>query len=195
MADSADKSDKMARLAEATLRLVAQFGDKGMGFSRLARAAGVSRAWIYKYWGTREELIAFATDHFGAAFTMQGNARPPAASAKEWLDGVTTDFAQLLERTRAHPLVLALYFRFRGSQTPIGKRIARVEAIQADREIAELRRLYGLSRADGARMAEIIGSIRMGLAHSWSVGELTAVSTAAQAASHFRAALEGLLRT
>ena len=188
------KTEKVSRLAEAVLRLVAQAGVEGLTFSKLARAAGVSRAWIYKYGGTRDELLAFATDYFGKIFTSLEAQPGNYLSERQWLEGTTESFGALLEHTRMHPLVVMLYFRFRGTPTLLGKRIARVEATQANHEIVQLRALFLLSLPEARRVSEVLGNIRMGLAHAWAYGELKDLAAVGEVKIHFRDAIEGVLQ-
>jgi AcrR family transcriptional regulator len=188
-----EKSDKVVRLAEAVLKLVAQSGTDGLTVTRLSRAAGVSRSWIYKYGGTQEELLAFTTDHFGKIFTSLERSSGQVSTEAEGRRLTTENFGTLLEHTARQPLVVLLYFRFRGTPTPIGKRIDRIEELQATQEVAQLQVLYKISQAQARRAAELIGSTRMGLAHAWAYGDLEELASFAEAKSHFQDAVCGIL--
>jgi AcrR family transcriptional regulator len=188
------KKEKLIKLADGLLKLVAQgWGTEGLTISRVARAAGVSRAWIYKYGGSLDDLIAFGADHHAHLFASLEQAPEKVPTIEEWIQLTAENFARLLDHTDRKPVVILLYFRFRGTKTLLGKRIRHVELLQARREVAEVQRLFAIPETQAKQVCEIIGNIRMGMAYGWADGELKDLATRDEVKTHFLRAIRGVL--
>lgn len=193
MTSAEPKADKAARVAEAVLKLVAQGGVESVRYSKLARAAGVSRAWIYKFAPKRDELLLFAVDHFGRIFTSLDEPHPRFLSREDWLDASARRFARLLADAERRPMVVQLYFRFRGTPTLAGKRIAEVERLEGHREGQALGELFGIPKEKVELASELIGGMRMGLAHAWSCGVLSQLTSSEALTATFRQVVDRML--
>ena len=68
--DKDSKQEKLEKVAAACLSIVHAQGPRALTLSRVARSAGVSRAWIYKYiGGSHDELIECAAEYFGKIYS------------------------------------------------------------------------------------------------------------------------------
>lgn len=182
------KGEKLARVAEVILRVVAHHGLDGVRFSHLSRTSGVSRSWIYKYGGSREDLIAFAVQHFGKILLMSVSQTRKSIRTKEaWLDFQAEEFARFLGFLRREPLVLSVYFRFRGSENVLGKAIADFEKMHDQQQSEEISRLFAIPTPSASLMSELIGNLRWGLAHSWVQGPLAHMTSLIEMKNQFRA--------
>lgn len=160
-----NKSRKGAAVAECVARLLSKHGFAGITHARVARASGVSRAWLYKYVGTsRDDLIRFATVHFGDVLA-EFHERPRTTSAEVWIEDTLDGVRALLKHADEHPWVLPLYYQYQGSETALGEAIAEVERAYLETTLVEVRRALGLSASSARWVAEVLLTLRMAFAH------------------------------
>lgn len=162
-----DKDVKMVRVAEATLKLIAAEGLGSVSPSRIARTAKVSRAWIYKYFGSsRLELVRFAAEHFGRVFASLD--RPEIDLTSEaYLRAVDEGMPMLLKMAEDYPWIVSLYFTYRGTENPIGEAIVRVESLYIAKSAREIGRCLGAAPARARELAEDRILLDISIAHRW----------------------------
>jgi AcrR family transcriptional regulator len=165
--DDNPKALKMAKAAEACLRLIAAQGLGAVSFARVAREAGLTRPWLYKYVGrSKKSLMEHAVDHFGNILVLL-EERPNPKSSAEWSEINRQLTGRLLDLASAHPSVFHVYYRYRGSPNAIGERIARIEAFYFERITGELGRALGMTGARARELGQTLMAVRMGLVHQW----------------------------
>ena len=93
------KEGRYQKVASAVVTILLARGPRAVTVSAVARRAGVSRPWIYKYFGSNvDEMLAFTASSYGGAF-IETQLHEPAASASAWrqslvegtLEGTITD--------------------------------------------------------------------------------------------------------
>jgi AcrR family transcriptional regulator len=70
-----DHEERRRRIADALLRVAAERGLHATGMRDVAAEAGVSLRLVQYYFGTKEELLLFATQQLAARFSERGMAR------------------------------------------------------------------------------------------------------------------------
>jgi AcrR family transcriptional regulator len=70
-----DHGERRRQIADALLRVAAERGLHATGMREVAAAAGVSLRLVQYYFGTKEELLLFATQQLAARFSERGLAR------------------------------------------------------------------------------------------------------------------------
>lgn len=108
-----------AAILEAAFALLGEAGFQGMSVQAVAERAGTSKATIYRWWGSKEALLAEALDHHrhDQPFTPSGDARadlvalltqlcthlpPRSCSPIARLVGAMADSEELAELFRRH---------------------------------------------------------------------------------------------
>ena len=153
-----EKASRFHRVAWAVAVSLLRRGPESLRIAEVARRAGVSRAWIYKYLGLdRDALLAFTVGLYARAFGAP-------------LDGDLDTFERLRLGTRkglddllAAPWCVLVYVRYRHARGPLGDAIRAAMAAQADDLAA---RLPGRLRGDRG-LALVFESARLGLYHEW----------------------------
>jgi AcrR family transcriptional regulator len=162
---SRDKPQKMAGVAECVARLLIQHGLAGVTHARVARAAHVSRAWLYKYVGSsREDLVRFTTEHFGNLLA-EFDQRPRTDSRETWLADTVEGMRALLAHASQHPWLLPLYFRYQATETVLGTTIAEMERLYIATTAAEMKQALGLDQPSASWAAELLLAFRMAFAY------------------------------
>ncbi len=159
-----NKQDKQFKVSQAVLELVEKDGLNGLTYSKVARRSGVSRAWIYEYVGAaKPALTAFAAEvlahHFSRADRALPKTRPELE--KQLQDGV--EF--LFDSAAVSPVVVKLYFRYRGSENPIGNVIGKYEKKWLQTAQKTLVEVLHLPAGHAALLAELILTLRLAFAH------------------------------
>lgn len=167
-----DKQEKLARVAKSIMGIVVRFGMDSLTPSRLARAAGVSRPWVYKYiGGSKEALSNFAVDHFGQLLTQLDSGSKPAS-----VDFFETDEIRRLENALdlidQNPEVIQIYFRFKGSPSIMGTAIDKIEEQYRQSKVHQIKETFDLSDKEALVYTEILKTLKMGLYHQWLTGPL-----------------------
>lgn len=189
------KEEKMFMVAQATLKILNQHGLSGVSFARVARAAGVSRAWLYKYiGGSDQELVDFTIDTFG---TMWGRLDRPDLHGDEmqWQQGIMERFSHFLDSNLKYPWILPIYFRYRGTKTILGDRIVLIEQKYLKRQVGELQKSFQLSPAQARLTADVLLGIRLGLAYQWMSGDLQNAVTKGELVSFLGKSLKTLIQS
>lgn len=165
MAEKNQKQEKYHAFAEATLKLIFHRGEEAATHTQTARAAGVSRAWVYKYVGSeRSDILEFAIDYFGKLFV--GLETPfEKMNRSNWRDVLLRRTHDFLTRTHNNRWIIPLYYRFKGTDSVIGRRLDRIESAYAAKLEAELLPILGkndLRRVQA--ICEVLTALRLGLA-------------------------------
>jgi AcrR family transcriptional regulator len=172
-AQDGSKDKKYQAVAAASLELLALHGARGVSVSRIAKLAKVSRAWIYKYIGSgRDELLEYATECMGqfyAPLTKGFDGR----SLEAWVNDEMLRLDQNLTALEAYPWIVPLYFRFKGTPTPVGRAIDKIEAQFLIKKVEQLKGALGTPAKNAELFAEWMLAFKWALAHRWSAGGLS----------------------
>lgn len=89
MTDPTGKEERFRRVCEAVLATLLRGGPDALAVSTLARKAGVSRAWIYKYVGADQDALLEAAAHVvGDAFIDRD--RSYTSDGTSWAEATAT---------------------------------------------------------------------------------------------------------
>ena len=157
-----DKEQKLDAVARAVASLLLSHGIPALTPSRVARAARVSRGWIYKYLGGGDKLIEFAVDRLGKDFAELGS--PIRAKNRDELrDALIEGSRRMYFKAVDQPFLLPIYFRYVQSPTPLGERIREIEAVYLRRLAESIRASLGIDMMRAKQLAELLTSLRMSL--------------------------------
>jgi AcrR family transcriptional regulator len=162
-----NKQDKMSLLAEKTLELVDLHGLEAVTFSRVSQLTNISRPWIYKYIGNKkDDLLEFAINHFGRIFAALEDRATPLNEG-DWLSSINLRFEHLMSISDQYPWAISIYMHYRGTSTPLGKRIEQIEAEHRRISFLEMKNSLKLSESDIYNCIDAMRAIRMGLVHHY----------------------------
>lgn len=167
-----DKQKKLDRVAKSILSIIVRFGVENLTPSRLARAAQVSRPWVYKYiGGSKDTLSSFAVEYFGKLLAqIDSAAKPPVASFFKSDEMKRLHNALLF--AEEHPEVIQIFYRYKGTPTSLGKAIEKVENQYRAAKIFQIKETFKVSHEDAEIYTEILSSLKMSLCHKWISGDL-----------------------
>ncbi|MCA9755344.1 MAG: TetR/AcrR family transcriptional regulator [Candidatus Eisenbacteria bacterium] len=166
-----DKSEKVEAVAEWTLRIIDAHGLDGVSIARVARAASVSRPWMYKYVGRgKEELIEVAVRRFGMLISGL-DRRPRLDSRENWVHDTMANTQRLFLNSRERPWMLRLYYRFKGTHTVLGEVIADLESRYLGAHTREIAEVWGMPEEESRILAESLMAARLGMAHRYQYRE------------------------
>lgn len=171
------KEARFLQVAHAVAALVAQGGPKKVTVSAVARRAGVSRAWLYKYLGADPEaLITHATTLFAAAFADLGRARP-STDPTSWRDAVREATRDGLRDAVDAPWAVTLYFRHRHAPDAVGRAIREAEERHVEAFLADLPPTLRGDPAADRRFVAFFTASRLGAYHRWLDPAVRATTT------------------
>ncbi len=164
-AKTTDKETKRLAVSIAILEVIEKEGILGVTHSKVSRKSGVSRAWIYEYIGKEKDaLIEFGADVFGGYFTradVVGFPREKNAIQAQLREGGHF----LLDTAASNPLIVKLYFKFRGSENSLGEVIRKYESQWIKGATQSLVQSLGIPLGEAEWMAESAMTFRMAYAH------------------------------
>ena len=159
-----DKSHKFELVAGAVFTLLNQSGITSVSHSKVARIAGVSRPWIYKYIGKgSNDLIDFAAMHFGQKLLELGKNMQNIKKADELTHFAMDATWALMKKLNEHPEIAPLYFRYAGTKNPMGVAIQKLEKSQIKQMSQTVSQSFKISLTEAEIVAEVIMALRMGL--------------------------------
>lgn len=162
---TSDKETKRLAVSIAILEVIEKEGVLGVTHSKISRKSGVSRAWIYEYIGKEKaELVEFGADVFAGYFTRSDVVGFP--SEKNEIQKQLREGGQfLLETAASNPLIVKLYFKFRGSENSLGAVIQKYEKQWLKGAADALVKTLGVPSSEAEWMAESALTFRMAYAH------------------------------
>lgn len=185
------KELKQLAVSIAALEVIESDGLIGVTHSKVARKASVSRAWIYEYIGKEKSaLIEYAADVLASHFARTKLTDLP--KTKDELELQLEEGADFLfTSVELTPVIVKLYFRFRGTSNPIGEVIQKHEKQWLATASKTLTEVLGMPKEHAALLAEFILTIRMGFAHrlATSKNKVDARARAKQTFGHLHAFL------
>jgi len=167
-----EKSQKVRRVAAATLNIIWQSGIRSLNPTRVARSAKVSRPWIYKYiGGSKEALMASSIDFFGRMYANIDRIQSDEDS-DSWMKREMEDLKKNFRLAEECPFLLPVYYHFKGSKTTLGAGIDKVESEYLKRKAQQIKRIVGTSEASSKLIAELMMTYKLATVHRWQTGEL-----------------------
>lgn len=125
------KEAKFHRVAWAVATSLLRKGEDGLRVSDVARRAGVSRAWVYKYFGhNTDDILLYALGLFGPAFAapVVAEVDDPAA----WRATLHAGMLKGLQDVSRVPWCVAVYFRYRHGHGAFADALRAVEATELE---------------------------------------------------------------
>lgn len=168
-----DKAQKFEDVTRVLFSLLQTSGPAKITHSLVAKNAGVSRAWLYKYVGSsKDDLIEMAVRHLGKRLTER-DLGEVVDDKHQLTSSIIEGMNRMFENTRTHPWFIPVYFKYRGSSGVLGKAISDIEQDYIARQSLHFEKIFRYSKPQATIAAEILTSFRMGLAFSWQNGELS----------------------
>ena len=100
------ETDLRDRILDGTLRAIGQHGLRKLGMTDVAAASGVSRGTLYRYFGSRDELLGALFDFEHQRFQTAVNER--LADVEPGLPRLEAHVEFVLEYLRGHPALARL---------------------------------------------------------------------------------------
>ena len=179
------RARRAAALAAARA-IAAEGGYEVLTMREIAQRSGVSRATLYRYFSSKDELLIEVSLALNASLREEIQARPPAAATPA--ERVTDVFARVLGALAREPKLLAALLRAFFADDP-----------DVDARAPEVRRfggvfvdvgLVGSGIPNGVEIGRVLGPISFAMAIRISAGHITLE----EAVEEIRRAVELLLR-
>ncbi len=164
-ATKSSKEQKQLAVSISILEIIEHEGLLAVTHSRVSLRSKVSRAWIYEYIGKeKSELIEFGAEVFSSHISRATLTELP--KTKEELQIRLQEGVQFLfNSVDENPVIIKLFFRFRGTSNAVGKVIQKYEKHWLDGATATLINVLGLSGEVASQLAELILTLRIGFTH------------------------------
>lgn len=163
--DKSTKEIKQLAVSIAILEIIEGDGLLGVTHSKVSRRSKVSRAWIYEYIGKEKSaLIEFGADVFAGHLARVALVELPKtkdALHAQLIDGIRF----LFDSAEQNPLIIKLFFRFRGTSNPVGKVIQKYENQWLENATTTIVTVIGLPTDHASLLAESMLTLRLGFAH------------------------------
>jgi AcrR family transcriptional regulator len=153
-----DKSEKMEAVAFAILRADAR-GRRAhpkLNVSQIATGCGVSRAWVYKYFGsTQDEIIESVIDVLAPLILTASSDE--GSTPAEWTRRLTRSLEETLDEVEQYPEIFEFYFRHRIGSSRFQTRIVFHESAYVENTVRpQLQRAFDLTPVRAREVAETI---------------------------------------
>ena len=164
-ANKGNKESKQLAVSVAILEIIESDGLLGVTHSKVSRKSKVSRAWIYEYIGKEKAaLIEYGADVF-AGHISRVNLTELPKTKEELQKRIKEGVGFLFDSVEMNPVIIKLFFRFRGTSNTVGKVIQKHEKQWLTSATKTLTDVMGLPADQAALVAELILTLRLGFAH------------------------------
>jgi AcrR family transcriptional regulator len=165
------KEERFRRVARAVIEIMLQRRISDITVSAVARKAGVSRPWIYKYFGKEiSSLVDFTVREFGSAFMELDEQVVRFEGVDAWRTHVMERTRKSLDDVETAPWVISLYFRYRHDVGQVGEAMRDLEARHNDkfRQSIPPTLVGRRGRPATDRFVEVFGALRSGAYYRWA---------------------------
>jgi AcrR family transcriptional regulator len=155
------KEAKFHRVAWAVATALLRKGEEGLRVADVARRAGVSRAWVYKYFGQNtHDILLYALRLFGPAFAAPSVEE--GCDVDAWREGLALGMQKGLHDVQRVPWCVAVYFRYRHANGAFADALRTLESQELERWREKMpERLR--KRSDSRHFVRTFHAARMGL--------------------------------
>lgn len=159
------KEIKQLAVSIAILELIESEGLLRVTHSKVSRKSKVSRAWIYEYIGKeKSQLIEFGADVFAGYLARVGLKDLPHTKEELQIQ-IKEGVRFLFDSVEQNPLIIKLFFRFRGTPNAVGKVIQKYEKQWLENATKTVTTILGLPFDQACLLAESMLVLRLGFAH------------------------------
>jgi AcrR family transcriptional regulator len=184
------KGERFHDVALAVTTILRHRRPDDLSVSRVARRAGVSRAWVYKHFGAdTNALLDFAVRELADFFASKERRHDPS-SIEAWLASIEAAVGASLDDVLEAPWALDLYFRYRNHPGSLGDVMRVIEVRYVDQFIGDMPEALR-SRSDTRSFAVLFTNTRMNLMWTWSQPRFRADVPKDQAVRHLMALVSG----
>ncbi|MDO9182140.1 MAG: hypothetical protein Q7U04_07015 [Bacteriovorax sp.] len=156
------KTEKYFTVSRVILETIEKDGLNNLTHSLISRKAQVSRAWIYEYMGKdKQDLIDVASEIFGGFFTKTDN-NIEINSKADLLELLAVGNNLTFLKIKSEPVIIKLYYRFRGTSTPIGIVIKKYEKHWLDFMSENIGRILKFDQTKSLSISKTILTLRLG---------------------------------
>jgi AcrR family transcriptional regulator len=142
---------------------------KKISVKEIAEHSGVSRAWIYKYFGSEDQqIILTAVDCVVSQLTELSVPEKNLPSKSEWLVHFVNGLENTMKEVEAYPEIFRFYLHSTVHQNQYFERFKHHEDLFLQKmAIPLLRKALKLNLAEGRAMGDMLHSLRLGVALKW----------------------------
>jgi AcrR family transcriptional regulator len=163
------KDEKIGTVSYLIIIEKLKFQRDKINVQKLATSAGVSRPWIYKYFGSsEEEMVLNAIDCMAPQLTELSKKDSEPTSPKEWARFFLKSIDKTLQEVEIYPEFFQFYFLSTLFPDEYGKRLIHHEGLfREQKEVPRLKVVFGFSYSEARAFAEMTFTLRMGVVMSW----------------------------
>ncbi len=163
------KDEKIGTVSYLIIKEKLKFQRGKINIQKLATSAGVSRPWIYKYFGSsEEEMILNAIDCMAPQLTELTKKDDEPTTPKEWARFFLKSLDITLNEAEVYPDFFQFYFLSMLFPDQFSQRLLHHEGLyQEKRVIPRIQKVFKFSYPDAKAFSEMIFSLRMGVVMSW----------------------------
>lgn len=159
------KSQKYFSVSRAILEIIEKGSFNDLTLSNISRHSKVSRAWIYEYMGKeKQDLIQAASDIFASYFTKLDTFKN-VLTIEDFKANLNEGHEQAFLKLKDDPIIIKLYFRFKGTDTPIGTSIQKYEDSWLEFMANNLKTILKFDQKKAINASRIILFMRLGNYH------------------------------
>lgn len=165
----AEKGEKLDLVSLTIIRELVNLERPRMNVQKIARATGVSRSWIYKYFGaSEEEMVLSAIDFLAPKFTDHGKITKDSQGPKAWAATFLKSLDLALEKVETFPEIYRFIFGSMIYQDNYAARIRHHElSFKENFLVPQIIRVFGMRSDEARSFADLVLSLRLGVMLHW----------------------------
>ncbi len=163
-----EKNEKIDVVSMLIIRELVKLERPKINVQNLASKAGVSRPWIYKYFGSNEdEMILTAIDCLAPRFTEHGKVSE-IHTAKAWAKAFLKTLELALVKVETYPEVYQAMYSSMIIPNSFSARIRHHETIFKEKHVVpQVKKIFGVSNEEARSFSDLIQALRFGIMLQW----------------------------
>lgn len=162
------KAARFHAVALAVVEVLVQRGPDAVTFSAISRRAGVSRAWIYKHFGSDTQTLLDFTFRELGGLVAGLDLRRDGADLATWRRDIVTATEVGLRHAEIAPWGAALYFRYRNAPGRLGEAVRSVEDRHVRQFVENIPAELRCTHAEAVTFAQVFATARLGVYVWWA---------------------------
>jgi AcrR family transcriptional regulator len=162
------KAARFYAVARAVVDVLVQHGPDAVTVSTISRRSGVSRAWIYKQFGTETQALLDFTFRELGGLVAGLDLRRNGADLTSWRADIVAATRVGLRHAEVAPWGASLYFRYRNAGGVLGEAVRAVEDRHVRQFIEDLPAELSAPREQALTFARVFATARLGVYVWWA---------------------------
>ncbi len=164
-----DKEKKYETVGLNVIKAVLDISEPKLNIQKIAKESGVSRAWVYKYFGsTHEEVVDMSIQCLAPILVKLSKKRARPKTKTEWVGVYIEYLEETLQEISKYPELIKYYYYCLLFENNFTEKLKKQESVFLEViSIPRIMSAFKCNRAKAKSIASLAHNLRLGIMLSW----------------------------